>query len=132
MSAGSSFLSSCNRPAHPVEEQTVVNPDEWPSWGRTGSETHYSPLDEIDTGNVGKLKLAWHFDLEPGYTPSTPLMAEGKVFITTGHSHIRALDAVTGKPLWEYDGGTRDRATSSLQLTWGNKGIAYDTGHVFW
>ena len=30
----------------------IANPDEWPSWGRTGSEAHYSPLDEIDTGNV--------------------------------------------------------------------------------
>lgn len=123
--------TSCNRPAQPVEEQTVTNPDEWPSWGRTGSETHYSPLDEIDAGNVADLKLAWHFDLEPGYTPTTPLMAGGKVFITTGHSHIRALDAVSGRQLWEYDGGTRERATSSLQLGWGSKGIAYADGRVF-
>ncbi|WP_379488339.1 PQQ-dependent dehydrogenase, methanol/ethanol family [Novosphingobium soli] len=124
-------LSACNRPAQPIDEQTVANPDEWPSWGRTGTETHYSPLDEIDAGNVDVLKLAWHFDLEPGYSPSTPLMAEGKVFFTTGHSHIRALDAVTGKLLWEYDGGTRERATSALQMSWGSKGIAYDAGHVF-
>ena len=109
----------------------VANPDEWPSWGRTGHETHYSPVDEIDTGNVGELALAWHFDLEPGYSPTTPLMAEGKVFITTGHSHIRAFDAESGKLLWEYDGGTRERATSSLGLGWGNKGIAYDAGRVF-
>lgn len=109
----------------------IANPDEWPSWGRTPGETHYSPLDEIDSGNVDELKLAWHYDLEPGYTASTPLMAEGKVFITTGHSHIRAFDAETGKELWEYDAGTRDRATSSLQMSWGNKGIAYDKGHVF-
>lgn len=124
-------LSSCHRPAQPIEEQTVIDPDEWPSWGRTGTETHYSPLDEIDTGNVSGLKLAWHFDLEPGYTPTTPLMAEGKVFITTGHSHIRALDAVTGRQLWEYDGGTRQRAKTALQMSWGSKGIAYDAGHVF-
>lgn len=124
-------IASCNKPAQPIEEAMVANPDEWPSWGRTGSETHYSPLDEIDAGNVADLKLAWHYDLEPGYSPTTPLMAEGKVFITTGHSHIRAFDAESGKLLWEYDGGTRDRATSSLGLGWGNKGIAYDAGKVF-
>jgi quinohemoprotein ethanol dehydrogenase len=124
-------LSACNRPAQPIEQALVADPDEWPSWGRTGSEAHYSPLDAIDTGNVGGLKLAWHFDLEPGYSASTPLMAEGKVFLTSGHSHIRALDAVTGAQIWEYDGGTRERATSALQLTWGNKGIAYDAGRVF-
>lgn len=124
-------LAACDRAAQPVEGEMTGNADEWPSWGRNGLETHYSPLEEIDTGNVGDLKLAWHFDLEPGYTASTPLMAEGKVFITTGHSHIRALDAETGRQLWDYDGGTRERATSSLQLTWGNKGIAYSNGHVF-
>jgi len=114
LSAALLGLSGCGGPAHPVEEAMVANPDEWPSWGRTGHETHYSPVEEIDTGNVEDLKLAWHFDLEPGYSPTTPLMAEGKVFITTGHSHIRALDAESGKLIWEYDGGTRQRATSSL------------------
>jgi quinohemoprotein ethanol dehydrogenase len=125
-------LAGCgDKAAQPIEAAMVADADEWPSWGRTGHETHFSPLDEIDTGNVGKLKLAWHFDLESGYTPSTPLMAEGKVFITTGHSHIRALDALTGKQLWEYDGGTRARATNPMDLSWGNKGIAYDAGRVF-
>ena len=124
-------LTACNRPAQPVTDLMTANPDEWPSWGRTGSETHYSPLDEIDVDNVADLRLAWHYDLEPGYTASTPLMAEGKVFITTGHSHIRAFDAETGKLLWEYDGGTRERAKSALQMSWGSKGIAYNKGHVF-
>jgi quinohemoprotein ethanol dehydrogenase len=125
------MVAGCQRPAQPVEAAMVANPDEWPAWGRTGHETHYSPLDEIDSGSVAGLKLAWHFDLEPGYTPTTPLMAEGKVFITTGHSLIRALDAESGKLLWEYDGGTRARATSPMDLSWGNKGIAYDQGRVF-
>ncbi len=125
-------LAGCgDRAAHPVEAAMIAQADEWPTWGRTGHETHFSPLDEIDTGNVEELSLAWHFDLEPGYTPSTPLMAEGKVFITTGHSLIRALDAITGKELWQYDGGTRARATSPMDLSWGNKGIAYDAGRVF-
>ncbi|MFC0684884.1 PQQ-dependent dehydrogenase, methanol/ethanol family [Novosphingobium clariflavum] len=121
-------LTACNKAAQPIEQGMVADPDEWPSWGRTPGETHYSPLDEINTDTVGSLKLAWHYDLEPGYTASTPLMAEGKVFLTSGHSHIRALDAVTGRQLWEYDAGTRDRATSALQMSWGNKGIAYDAG----
>jgi len=129
--AGLLVLSGCSKPAQPVEASMVADPDEWPSWGRTGHETHYSPLEEINASTVGDLKLAWHYDLEPGYSPTTPLMAEGKVFITTGHSHIRAFEAATGKLLWEYDGGTRQRATSALQMSWGNKGIAYSDGHVF-
>lgn len=125
------LVAGCDRTTHPVEEAMIANGDEWPSWGRTGHETHYSPLKQIDTGNVSDLKLAWHYDLEPGYTPTTPLMAEGKVFLTTGHSHIRALDAESGEQLWEYDGGTRARATSPMDMSWGNKGIAYSDGRVF-
>jgi quinohemoprotein ethanol dehydrogenase len=131
MALGLLMVAGCDKPAQVVEAAMIADGDEWPSWGRTGHETHYSPLDEIDTGNVADLKLAWHYDLEPGYTPTTPLMAEGKVFITTGHSLIRAFDAATGKPLWEFDGGTRQRAKSPLEMSWGNKGIAYSNGHVF-
>src|SRR5262249_1914788 len=43
----------------------------------------------------------------------------------TGHGHIRALDAVTGKQLWEYDTGTALHAANPIQLSWGNKGIGY-------
>ena len=124
-------LAACGTSSTPVEEAMLANPDEWPSWGRTGHETHYSPVNQINAGNVGSLKLAWHYDLEPGYSASTPLMAEGKVFITSGHSHIRAFDAASGKLLWEYQGGARDRAQSPMNLGWGNKGIAYDAGRVF-
>jgi quinohemoprotein ethanol dehydrogenase len=116
--------------AQPVEAAMLANPDEWPGWGRTGHETHYSPLDEIDAGNVADLKPAWHFDLEPGYSPSTPIMADGKLFITTGHSHIRAFEAGTGELLWEYDGGTRARAKTPLHFGWGNKGIAFGDGKL--
>jgi quinohemoprotein ethanol dehydrogenase len=123
-------LGSCGGGGQAVEEAMVANPDEWPSWGRTGHETHYSPLDEIDTGNVDELRPAWHFDLEPGYSASTPIMADGKLFITTGHSHIRALDAATGNLVWEYDGGTRQRAKNPLHFGWGNRGVAYSDGKV--
>lgn len=117
--------------AQPVEAGMIADGDDWPSWGRNGLETHYSPLDQIDAGNVSDLKLAWHFDLEPGYTATVPLEAEGKVFITTQHSHLRAFDAASGKLLWEYDGGTTQRRSDPLALSWGNKGIAYWDHKVF-
>jgi len=103
---------------------------DWPNYGRDGSEQHYSPLTEIAAGNVGKLELAWHFPLESGYTLSTPVAAEGKLFVTSGHSHIRALDAVTGRLLWEYDAKVRELAPTPLYMTWGNKGLAYWNGRV--
>ncbi len=103
---------------------------DWPDYGRDGSEQHYSPLTEITTKNVGQLSLAWHYPLESGYSLSTPVAAEGKLFVTNGHSHIRALQAATGKLLWEYDAKVRELAATPLYMTWGNKGLAYWKGRV--
>ena len=58
------------------------------------------------------------------------MAAEGKLFVTSGHSHIRAFDAVTGKLLWEYDAKVRELAPTPLYMTWGNKGLAYYNGRV--
>ncbi|CAN7586712.1 PQQ-dependent dehydrogenase, methanol/ethanol family [Phenylobacterium sp. LjRoot219] len=103
---------------------------DWPNFGGDGSEQHYSPLKEISLKNVSELKLAWHFDLEPGFSVSPPVVADGKLFITTGHSYIRAFEADTGRLLWEYDAKTREIAQSPLHMSWGNKGIAYWNGRV--
>lgn len=104
--------------------------DDWPNFGRDGSEQHYSPLTQISLKSIDKLKLAWHYDLEPGFTVSTPVEADGKLFVTSGHSYIRAFEADTGKLLWEYDSKTREIAQSSLHMSWGNKGLAYYNGRV--
>jgi quinohemoprotein ethanol dehydrogenase len=122
------MLIACPLLAHAAGPASA---DDWPNFGRDGSEQHYSPLADISGQNIDKLRLAWHFDLEPGFTVSTPVAAEGKLFTTTGHSRIRALDATSGKLLWEYDARTREIASSSLHMSWGNKGLAYWNGRVF-
>src|SRR5262245_44501277 len=54
----------------------------WGSYGRTFSENHYSPLKEIDTANVSRLKLAWYHDLDTSQrTDSQPLAADGVVYV---------------------------------------------------
>jgi len=104
---------------------------EWPSFGRTGSEQHFSPLDQVNTGTVDRLSLAWYFDLPAENSMTGPVMADGKVFTTTGHSHIRALDATTGRLLWEYDPKAREVAGYRLRFGYGSKGLAYGNGRVF-
>ncbi|HEX4377557.1 MAG TPA: PQQ-dependent dehydrogenase, methanol/ethanol family [Steroidobacteraceae bacterium] len=113
------------------ESTDSANAADWPSWGRLGDEQHYSPLDQVSTGNVAKLSLAWHYDLPSENTLTGPVEADGKLFVTTGHSYIRAFDAASGKLLWEYDSHTREAAGLSLRFGWGPKGIAYWNGHVF-
>ena len=103
---------------------------EWSTFGRDGSEQHFSPVAEINTQNVARLGLAWHHDLTPSFTVSTPVQANGRLFITTGHSHIQAFNAATGKLLWEWDARTREIAQLNLHMSWGNKGIAWSNGKV--
>ncbi len=110
-----------------------INPGagEWTNFGRDGSEQHYSALDEITLENINRLGLAWYYDLEPGFSVSAPVKGGDRLFTTTGHNHIRAFDAASGKLLWEYDPGVREIAQNSLHMGWGNKGIAWWNGRVF-
>ncbi|MBV1688121.1 PQQ-dependent dehydrogenase, methanol/ethanol family [Novosphingobium sp. G106] len=123
-------ITACGRTA-PADPTATGDPDNWPSWGRTEGEQHYSPLDTIDTGSVARLGLAWHYDLPSENTLTEPLEVDGKLFVTTGHSFIRAFEAATGKLLWEYDSHTREVAGLNLRMGWGTKGIAYWKGRIF-
>lgn len=78
--------------------------EEWLSYGRTYDEQRFSPLDQINTGNVGELGLVWYADLDTARgQEATPLVIDGKIYVTTAWSKVKAFDATTGKPLWDYD-----------------------------
>ncbi len=125
--AAALLLSGCDRVS-----QSPSAVGEWHSFGNDGTERHYSALEEINTSNVSGLKLAWYADLPQGNSATGPVMAEGKLFVTTGHGHVRAFDAATGRPLWDYDSGAREVSEGmQLQLGWGPKGLAYADGQVF-
>src|ERR1051326_8701820 len=73
--------------------------EEWLTYGLTPGETRYSPLKQIDTGNVNRLGLAWSYDVGPGGGPqeATPLMWNGSLYGITNWSVVFAVDARTGK-----------------------------------
>lgn len=76
----------------------------WISHGRTYSEQRFSPLDSINRENVGELGLAWAADINGSRgQEATPLVIDGRLYLTTEWSIVKAYDAVTGKELWTYD-----------------------------
>src|SRR6202049_4834526 len=79
--------------------------EEWLTYGRNHSETRYSPLNQINTGNVGRLGLAWSYDLGQGGggQEATPLVWNGTLYGSTNWSVIFAVDARTGKERWRWD-----------------------------
>ncbi len=127
-----SGLAACERQPDPSADGGLLgSPGDWPSFGRTAGEQHYSPLDQIDRDTVERLSVAWYHDLAPGNTVTAPVAAGGKLFVTTGHSRVRAFEAATGELLWEHDSGTRERAGFILRFGYGPKGLAYWNDRVF-
>jgi len=77
---------------------------EWLSYGRTYDEQRFSPLTQINADNAGQLGLAWYADLDTNRgQEGTPLVIDGKIYISTAWSKAKAYDAATGKLIWEYD-----------------------------
>ena len=124
--------TACNAGGGGIADAATGGADhDWPNFGGDGHEQHYSALGDINRDTVAELGLAWYHDLEPGFSVSAPVKGGDKLFTTTGHSHIRAFEAASGKLLWEYDPGVREIAQISLHMSWGNKGIAWWNGRVF-
>ena len=76
----------------------------WITYGRNYEEQRFSPLEQVNAGNVSDLGLAWYADMDTARgQEATPLVMDGKLYLTTAWSKVRAFDAATGEPLWSYD-----------------------------
>jgi quinohemoprotein ethanol dehydrogenase len=80
-------------------------PGSWLSYGRSQSETRYSPLKQIDTSNVSRLGLAWTYAVGAGggNQEGTPLVWNNTLYGITSWSVVFAVDARTGKEIWRWD-----------------------------
>ncbi|WP_311270470.1 PQQ-dependent dehydrogenase, methanol/ethanol family [Sphingobium sp. WCS2017Hpa-17] len=130
VAAATLLVSSCT-PAVRDTTDAALNPNDWTGFGRTGGEQHYSPLDSIDSGNVAKLGLVWSMDLPPQNSVSAPLAIDGVLYTATGYTVVRAIDAVSGKLLWEYDSKAAEASGRKLRQGWGIRGLAYGEGRIF-
>lgn len=88
----------------PVTDAQIQHPDpaDWLSWRRTLDSWGYSPLDQINTGNVQNLRLVWAMPLNPGHQEGTPLVHEGMMYFPGPADTIHAIDARSGQLLWRY------------------------------
>lgn len=107
-------------------------PGEWLSYGRTYDEQRHSPLDKINTTNVGQLGLAWfhEFDTDRGQE-ATPVIADGVLYTTTAWSKVYAFDAKTGALKWSYDPKVKGEKGFDACCDVVNRGVAIWKGHVF-
>jgi glucose dehydrogenase len=89
--------------------------NDWPTYGGadpggTVGNRRYSPLKQIDTGNVTKLTQAWSFNGRPEdggkgagrASQTTPLVVNGVLYLLTPYQSLVAMEPETGKPIWTY------------------------------
>ena len=112
------------RPYPTVTDARLASPEaaNWLQYRANYGGWGYSPLKQVDTGNVGKLQLAWAFStgqVEGHQSP--PIVNGGYMYITTPGSQIVALDAKTGNELWRYKKTLPPELT---QLHPTNRGVA--------
>ena len=76
-------------------------PGDWLTYNGNESANRYSPLKQISAANVASLKLKWVFPISYFGLETTPLAADGVLYVT-GPNQVFALDALTGSALWQY------------------------------
>ena len=112
---------------------------DWPMYGHDPGSKQFSPLKQLTPANVSQLEVAWTFDLKPetpeapapseaGGSPrrparargsqSTPLVIGGVMYVGSSYGHVYALEAESGKLIWDSDIGTAS----------GRRGLAYWPG----
>ncbi|MGQ0529710.1 MAG: PQQ-dependent dehydrogenase, methanol/ethanol family [Panacagrimonas sp.] len=104
----------------------------WLAYGRNFYEQRYSPLTQINTETVGKLGLAWSMPLPKDRSLlGTPIVVDGVMYFSGSWSVTRAVEARTGKLLWEYDPKSIEHAGDRLRVFWdSNRGLAYWKGTI--
>ncbi|MEO6717210.1 MAG: PQQ-dependent dehydrogenase, methanol/ethanol family [Novosphingobium sp.] len=106
---------------------------DWTAHNGNSAETAFSPLEQINTGTIGRLGLAFSLDL-PGETTleATPIAVGGTLYFTGTHAEVYAVDGKTGKQLWKYDPQVWKVNPYMLTQNFAaNRGAAYADGRVF-
>jgi membrane-bound PQQ-dependent dehydrogenase (glucose/quinate/shikimate family) len=106
---------------------------EWRFYGGNARGTRFSSLQQINRRNVGALKRAWTYHtgevnrsnetdrhhIAPFET--TPLVVDGMLYLSTPSNRVIALDAETGKEIWQFD----PQAGRAERTFFQHRGVAY-------
>jgi len=100
-------------PPQPRQTPASGPSNEWPTYGHDSGGMRFSPLTQIAPANVARLKVAWTYHMRPqpeaGREPAslsgsetTPIVADGVMYIATPYNRVVAVDPTTGKEIWAF------------------------------
>jgi PQQ-dependent dehydrogenase (methanol/ethanol family) len=104
-------------------------PGDWLTYNGQDSGNRYSELKQITAANAGQLKLKWVFPMSYFGIETTPLAANGILYVT-GPNQVIALDGLTGNALWRYSRPPSPGMTGDAALGT-NRGVALLGDRVF-
>jgi quinoprotein glucose dehydrogenase len=115
----------CAYPAWVQDERPAVDArhssQDWPIYGGTSENNHYSPLKKINRENVKQLQVAWSFDTgEQGGLQTSPIEVGGVFYGISPTQRIFALNAATGQMLWQFDSGAKGTQPDRGLAYWSN------------
>ena len=93
-------------------------------------QTRFYPANQINTGNVSKLRPAFVVQTAVLESMETaPLVVNGVMFITTSYNHVYVVNATTGEQYWHYK--HKIGPVSTYCCGPNNKGVAISEGKLF-
>jgi len=122
----------------PAIAQIQNQPDDgqWPMAAKNYASTRFSTLDQINTGNVKNLKLAWTFStgLTRGHE-AAPLVVNNTMYIVTPFPNLLyALDLTKpGAPMkWVYEPKASPASQGVACCDVVNRGAAFYNGRIYY
>src|SRR3954453_19363567 len=79
----------------------------FPNWGYDVQHTRHVPYTKVTKDNVKKLGVVWQQDLTawdqdvPNLQEANPIVQNGIMYVTSAKNYTFAIDAGSGKKLWE-------------------------------
>ena len=131
-------ISFCGTPSVAAQEPTAnriehadKEPQNWLTFYGNYRAWSYSPLDQITRENVKQLVPVWAFPTGgQNGLQAAPLVVDGVLYIENHQNHVFAIDASTGRPLWNYAYQSLRPANPSQQAV-GARGLAIGYGLVY-
>ena len=122
-------------PAFKSKDLEALPTDNWPTNGGNLFNQRYSPLKQINSGNVADLKAVWRVALNSGLGPShnnqaQPLVYAGVLYLSTSADDVFAIDIDSGKILWTYKANL-DPKDVLVCCGWVSRGVGIGEGKVF-
>lgn len=113
-------------------EKNIANPKNWAMQAGDMANQRYSRLNQVNKGNVDKLRVAWTFStgVLRGHEGS-PLVVDGVMYLHSPFPNkVFAVDIDTQKILWKYEPKQDASVIAQMCCDTVNRGVAYAENKV--